>query len=313
MRPHVRRGEDVERARAQVRRADGCFSARMGRSRWDRPGTPRLPLGRCVVRTGRAGGGTGCGRMFAAARACAKERRADRCFSARMGRSRRNRPGTPRLPRGRCVVRTGRAGRGTGCGRMFAAARACTKERRADGCFSARMGRSRWDRPGTPSLPLGRCVVRTGPAGGGTVCGCMVAAAKTLSGRARRNAARMAVSRRGRVYLDETDRGHKASPSADVWFGQAGQRGQQRRESLRTLLAHGPRNSLWVGVSWHGWLDHDGLDWGHQASPSTEAPFELGRCGRRRPRTHAQEQVFAIVTRSGKCTWMSVFHLNLLY
>ena len=127
--------------------------------------------------------------------------------------------------------------------------RARAQERRADGCFSVLMGRSRWDRPGTPSLPLGRCVVRAG--------------------------------------------------------GSARLRGQQHRESLRTfkLLAHGPRNSLWVGVSWHGWLDHDGTDWGNQASPSTEAPFELGRCGRRRPRTHAQEQVFANVTRSGK------FHL----
>ena len=139
------------------------------------------------------------------------------------------------------------------------------------------------------------------------------AACSPRRGRARRNAARIGVSRRGWVDLDGTDRGHQASPSADVCFGQAGQRGWQHRESLRTLLAHGPRNSLWVGVSWHGWVDHDGTDWGHQASPSTEAPFELGRCGRRRPRTHAQEQVFAIVTRSGKCTWMSVFHLNLLY
>ena len=68
----------------------------------------------------------------------------------------------------------GRAARESGAGATQAAvrpAKGCcanvrrrsrAKERRADGCFSARMGRSRWDRPGTPSLPLGRCVVRTG-------------------------------------------------------------------------------------------------------------------------------------------------------
>ena len=128
--------------------------------------------------------------------------------------------------------------------------RARAQERRADRCFSARMGRSRWHRPGTPRLPLGRCVVRTG-------------------GSARAAAPRVL---------------------ADI----AGARAKKQ---------------LVGGVSWHGWSDHDGNDWGHQASPSTEAPLELGRCGRRRPRTHAQEQVFANVTRSGKCTWISVFHL----
>ena len=128
--------------------------------------------------------------------------------------------------------------------------RARAQERRADRCFSARMGRSRRNRPGTPSLPLGRCVVRTG-------------------GPARAAAPRV---------LADID----------------GARAKKR---------------LVVGVSWHGWVDHDGADRGHQATPSTEAPLELGRCGRRCPRTHAQEQVFAIVTRLGKHTWISVFHL----
>ncbi len=144
----------------------------------------------------------------------------------------------------------GRPGGGTTCGRMFAPARARAKERRADRSFSAWMGRSRWDRPGTPSPPLGRCVVRTG-------------------GPARAAAPRV---------LADID----------------GARAKKR---------------LVVGVSWRGWVDLDGTDRGHQASPSTEALFELGRCGRWCPTTHTQEQVFAIVTRLDKHTWISVFHL----
>ena len=140
-----RRGEDVERARAKERRADGCFSARMGRSRWDRPGTPSLPLGRCVVRTGPAGGGTGCGRMIAAARARAKERRADRCFSARMGRSRWDRPGTPSFPLGRCVFWTGGSARVAAPRVLADIAGARAKKQLVGRCILARMGRSRWD------------------------------------------------------------------------------------------------------------------------------------------------------------------------
>ena len=84
--------------------------------------------------------------------------------------------------------------------------------------------------------------------------------------------------------------------------GRRGGSGAARRGRAR-------RNAARIGVSGRGWVDLDGTDRGHQASPSTEAPLELGRCGRRCPRTHAHEQVFANVTRSGKCTWISVFHL----
>ena len=44
------------------------------------------------------------------------------------------------------------------------------------------------------------------------------AACSPRRGRARRNAARIGVSRRGWVDLDGTDRGHQTSPSADAWF-----------------------------------------------------------------------------------------------
>ena len=121
-------GEDVERARATERRADRCFSARIGRSRWDRPGTPSLPLGRCVVRTGRAAAALCVGLDIAGTRA--KERRVDRCFPARMGRSRCDRPGTPSLTLCRCVPvhcllifadfpYTEGAARGTTCASLF--------------------------------------------------------------------------------------------------------------------------------------------------------------------------------------------------
>ena len=159
------------RARTKERRADGCFSARMGRSRWDRPGTPSLPLGRCVVLTGPAGGGDRVRphvrRGEDVGRARAQERRADGCFSARMGRSRWHRPGTPSLPLGRCVVRTGGSARAAAPRVLADIAGAWAKKQLVGRCILARMVRSRWDRPGTPSLPLGRCVVRTGPAGGG--------------------------------------------------------------------------------------------------------------------------------------------------
>ena len=123
----------------------------------------------------------------------AKERRADRSFSAPMGRYRWDRPGKPSLIPRRGLVRTGWAGAGSaaaalGSGADIAGARA--KERRADQSFSAPMGRYRWDRPGKPRLIPRRGLVRTGRS-----LALLLHVVHTLLTRGPRNSARIGVSR----------------------------------------------------------------------------------------------------------------------